>query len=164
MSRLLVCFASLLSLVDWSLAYPIHAECKLTWTFPKTSCANVSTALIKQMKMWHTDKGCENGGEEKCLYTFKSFQGNVMKATHETPVHHYADDQTYTFTNESSGGCDVQGFSTSEVWYAYLDYSTNYCNMHNLLTGSGLDKMPGFQEKSSTSVCTQYDKPNCAKY
>ena len=33
-----------------------------------------------------------------------------MKATHETPVHHYVDDQTYTFTNESSGGCDVQVF------------------------------------------------------
>ena len=38
-------------------------------TFPKTSCANVSAALIKQMKMWHTEEDCPNGGGEKCLYT-----------------------------------------------------------------------------------------------
>ena len=29
----------------------------------------------------------------------------------------------------------LQGYSTSETWYAVLDYSTNYCNMRNLLEG-----------------------------
>jgi len=29
----------------------------------------------------------------------------------------------------------VQGYSTSETWYAFLDYGTNYCNLHNLITG-----------------------------
>ena len=29
----------------------------------------------------------------------------------------------------------LQGFSTSETWYAVLDYGTNYCNLHNLITG-----------------------------
>lgn len=29
----------------------------------------------------------------------------------------------------------AQGYSTSETWYAILDYGTNYCNLHNLITG-----------------------------
>jgi len=28
-----------------------------------------------------------------------------------------------------------QGYSRSETWYAYLDFGTNYCNLHNLITG-----------------------------
>jgi len=38
----------------------------------------------------------------------------------------------------------VQGYSTSETWYAFLDYGTNYCNLHNLITGAGLDKLPKY--------------------
>ena len=30
----------------------------------------------------------------------------------------------------------IQGYSTSELWYAVLDYGTNYCNLHNLITGN----------------------------
>ena len=29
----------------------------------------------------------------------------------------------------------TQGYSTSETWYAVLDSGTNYCNLHNLITG-----------------------------
>lgn len=28
-----------------------------------------------------------------------------------------------------------KGFSSSETWYAVLDYGTNYCNLNNLITG-----------------------------
>ena len=31
-----------------------------------------------------------------------------------------------------------QGYSRSETWYAVLDYGTNYCNLHNLITGTTL--------------------------
>ena len=31
--------------------------------------------------------------------------------------------------------CVLQGYSRSETWYALLDYGTNYCNLHNLITG-----------------------------
>ena len=33
-------------------------------------------------------------------------------------------------------GSFLQGYSTSETWYAILDYGTNYCNLHNLITGT----------------------------
>jgi len=28
-----------------------------------------------------------------------------------------------------------QGYSRSEMWYAYLDFGTNYCKLHNLIIG-----------------------------
>ncbi|CAH1257300.1 Hypp1812 [Branchiostoma lanceolatum] len=57
-----------------------------------------------------------------------------------------------------------QAHSTSETWYAYLDYSTNYCNLRNLAEGAGLTESPNFTEVTSDSICTQYSSRNCTKY
>ena len=114
---------------------------------------------------------------------------NEIKGTHTTPVHHYVDDLTMAFTTSGSG-CSVavsyqlasyqkdgilcctccththsQGFSTSETWYAVLDYGTNYCNLHNLVDGAKIDTSTyGFKEQTSDSQCTQYTSHNCDKY
>ena len=37
-----------------------------------------------------------------------------------------------------------QGYSRSETWYAVLDYGTNYCNLHNLITGTTLSATDSF--------------------
>ena len=59
----------------------------------------------------------------------------------------------------------LQGFSTSETWYAYLDYGTNYCNLRNLADGAGITSATyGFSEQTSNSICTQYTSHNCDKY
>ena len=29
----------------------------------------------------------------------------------------------------------LQGYSTSQTWYAVMDYGTNYCNLFNLIQG-----------------------------
>ena len=59
----------------------------------------------------------------------------------------------------------LQGYSTSEVFYAILDRGTNYCNLHNLVVGSGLNAtMYGFKEDTDNSKCTQYTSANCDKY
>ncbi|XP_065896508.1 beta-galactosidase-1-like protein 2 isoform X3 [Dysidea avara] len=56
-------------------------------------------------------------------------------------------------------------FSTSEIWYAYLDYGTNYCNLRNLADGAGITTATyGFTEHTSDDVCTQYSSHNCEKY
>ncbi|XP_061185550.1 uncharacterized protein LOC133193605 [Saccostrea echinata] len=142
---------------------PLHASCKIDWTFG-ISCNDVKTKIKGQISQWTTADNCANGGE-KCLYKFVSESGNTLKAKHETPVKHYVDDLTFTFLPSSSTAkCNVQGFSTSETWYALLDYGTNYCNLHNLITGSGLDKVSGYSEKTSDSVCTQYSSANCTVY
>ena len=57
-----------------------------------------------------------------------------------------------------------QGFSTSETWYAYLDYGTNYCNLRNLADLSKLSSTANFMEETSDKVCTQYSSRNCDKY
>ena len=57
-----------------------------------------------------------------------------------------------------------QGYSTSQTFYAVLDMSTNYCNLRNLLTGSGLDQSQVFTETTSNSICTQYSSANCGMY
>lgn len=150
-------------LVGLAVSGPLHASCKIDWTFG-VSCDTVKSKLKSQISAWTTADNCKNGGE-KCLYKFVSESGNELRATHETPVKHYKDDLTFTFGPLSSAGsCNVHGFSTSETWYAVLDYGTNYCNLHNLITGSGLDKVTGYTEKTSNSVCTQYSSANCTIY
>lgn len=139
----------------------LHASCRITWNFG-VPCTQVSSALEQQMNTWKTADNCKNGGE-KCLYAVKTSSANQLTGTHTTPVKHYVDDLTFTFKT-SGNSCAVTGYSTSEVWYAVLDYGTNYCNLHNLVTGAGLDKVTGYSETTNDSICTQYSSSNCEKY
>ncbi|ESO87849.1 hypothetical protein LOTGIDRAFT_127112 [Lottia gigantea] len=140
---------------------PFHASCKVDWEVAG-QCADVKTKITDQIKALNGPAGCANGGE-KCLYSLVSDSGMKVTATHETPKKHYKDDLTFSFT-QSSNVCKVHGFSTSETWYAVLDHSTNYCNLRNLITGSGLQSTANFKETTSDSVCTQYSSADCSKY
>jgi len=147
----------------WTLAasYPIHASCKLTWTF-SVNCTFVNNKIATQMNTW-SGTNCDSG--EKCRYKITSQSASQIKGTHTTPVKHYVDDLTMTFTAPTATSCSVAGFSTSETWYAVLDYGTNYCNLHNLVDGAMIDTSTyGFKEDVSDSSCTQYSSRNCAKY
>lgn len=139
---------------------PLHASCKIEWNIGH-SCERTVDKIKSQIATWGEDFDCKQG--EKCLYKLVSSDGKTLKATHETPAEHYVDDLTFTFT-PSGSQCQVHGFSTSETWYAVLDYGTNYCNLHNLITGSGLDKTDGYEENVSSSECTQVSTANCDKY
>jgi len=67
-----------------------------------------------------------------------------------------------------------KGSSSSDTWYAVLDFGTNYCNLNNLITGiylydrflisfikklhliysgAALDKIKGYSETTSDSIC-----------
>nr|XP_011434231.2 uncharacterized protein LOC105333102 [Crassostrea gigas] len=160
-------FCTLLAVFGASSAFllgdgPVHASCKVDWTFG-LSCDEVKTKIKAQITAWTSADNCANGGE-KCLYTFTSEAATVLKATHSTPVKHYVDDLTFTFTAVDSSNCKVHGYSTSETWYAHLDYSTNYCNLNNLITGSALHQVAGYTETTSDKICTQYSTANCEKY
>ena len=59
-------------------------------------------------------------------------------------------DQTYTsldavdsFVSQTIFPFPFQAFSTSSIWYAILDFGTNYCNLRNLLDGTGLSNSIG---------------------
>ncbi|KAK2548784.1 hypothetical protein P5673_030927 [Acropora cervicornis] len=112
--------------------------CFVTWNRTwGVNCTVVKDAIIMQIKKWTSADNCKDGGE-KCLYMLKEVTDNQIKATHTTPKHHYVDDLTFTFKSNASEFCNVEGYSTSETWYAVLDAGTNYCNLHNLITGKML--------------------------
>ncbi|XP_065558964.1 uncharacterized protein LOC136026360 isoform X2 [Artemia franciscana] len=143
--------------------YPAHASCRINWRFGK-SCDEVRSQIIQQMKIWEPRDNCQNGGE-KCLYKFLSSEGDMVKGTHTTPVKAYVDDLSFKFTSTPSNTCNVEGFSTSQTWYAVLDYGTNYCNLHNLVDGAGLNKGDAtFIEETQSKVCTQYESADCEVY
>ncbi|CAH3154514.1 unnamed protein product [Pocillopora meandrina] len=142
---------------------PLHASCKIHWSWA-VKCSMVNDAIVNQIQKWHSNETCPGGKGEKCLYTLESQTDTEIKAIHETPKKHYKDDLTFTFTANGTELCSVEGYSTSETWYAVLDYGTNYCNLHNLITGAGLDKMPKYSEETTDSICTQYSSADCEKY
>jgi len=146
-----------------SIGYPLHASCKIQWEFPSVTCAQFSANVTKQAKEWETPDNCQGGKNEMCNYKITSQSTSEIKGTHTTPVKAYTDDISFKMV-ASANGCNVEAFSTSETWYAYLDYGTNYCNLRNLINGCALDKSMGFKETTSDSVCTQFSSANCDKY
>ncbi|XP_046349884.1 uncharacterized protein [Haliotis cracherodii] len=138
---------------------PSHASCNVDWTF-SMKCSDIEAAIVKQIGIWKDTSGCPTSGE-KCLYKLLSSSATQIKATRTTREKHYVDDLTFTLTQEASM-CKVHGFSTSETWYAVLDFGTNYCNLFNLLDGAGLVKTAGYSETTSDKICTQYSKRDCA--
>ena len=96
-----------------------------------------------------------------------------LSGTHTTPIHRYVDDLTFTFIEGSDPTCLVdvslrfeqkkcsldpllllQAYSQSET-LSLLDYGTNYCNLFNLMDGSGLVNDPAFTEDANNFICTQ---------
>ncbi|XP_060070712.1 uncharacterized protein LOC132550638 [Ylistrum balloti] len=146
----------------YSFFYPLHASCKIKWSV-NDSCVDIQTKINQQIHDWKGDSMCN--GTQRCLYLMTGSKAGVQTtATHETPIKHYIDDLTLDFSASTDGSCQIKGYSTSQLWYAILDYGTNYCNLHNLITGSGVDQLPGYSETTSDSVCTQYSQRNCDKY
>ncbi|GAB1605852.1 uncharacterized protein LOC115219780 [Argonauta hians] len=138
--------------------YPPHASCSIKWTF-NTSCSTVNSKLVNQIGLWNSSS-CGDG--MKCLYKLESHNSSLILGTHFTPTF-YADSFYFSFDSDNTT-CYVEGVSSSDVWYALLDFSVNYCNLHNLITGSGLDRVSGYTEFTDNSVCTLYTSRNCEKY
>merc|ERR1712131_64687 len=155
-----ILFVCLTSLVGYSAAYPNHAECRVFYTIP-LGCAAVKSGLSNAANDWHL--------EGECLYQVDqsagSSEGNTLTGYHLTPVFKYQDNFTFAFTNGDNGvSCNVEGFSSSTVSYAYFDYGTNYCNLRNLMDGAGISGLEGFAEDTNTDICMQFDEINCKKY
>jgi apolipoprotein D and lipocalin family protein len=140
---------------------PLHASCKMTFQFASTSCPDVINALSVSAKKMHGLDVCgQNPPDSYCGYTETGRSANSWKGTHQTRNGKYTDDLTFTMS-ASGSGCSAAAYSTSETWYAVLDNSVNYCNLHNLVDKSGLSYT---ETDVSDSTCTQYSKRNCGRY
>ncbi len=53
LSSLLLC-----SLFAASYSGPLHAQCKVTWTWPKTDCGVPMKGLVNQIKKWNGPQNC----------------------------------------------------------------------------------------------------------
>ncbi|KAL7874398.1 hypothetical protein SRHO_G00053680 [Serrasalmus rhombeus] len=144
-------------------AGPFHAQCKVEWYFG-LPCRNVYEALVTQIKNWRTMSGCIMGGE-RCLYKLQSASLHFISAKHTTPVKKYVDDITFRLVSYGFfTHCHVSAMSVSETWYAVRDHGTNYCNLYNLMEGSGLTEAPEYKEITSDFMCTQRSSANCTVY
>ncbi|XP_070566694.1 uncharacterized protein [Ptychodera flava] len=141
--------------------YPWHAQCEVDWSFLE-NCTYIKTKIVDQLKKWTGADNCQSGGQ-KCLYELIYSNDTYIEATHTTPVKKYIDDMTFELCFEGSS-CHVKGFSRSRLWYAILDYGTNYCNLHNIISGAGLLQLPGYTEDTKNKICTQFATADCDIY
>merc|ERR1719410_1765208 len=158
-------FASFLALGS---AFPkdlLHAECSVKWTV-SLDCEGTQQKIVDQMNLWdNEDCGTKPGDTsphgQKCLYKHTGNDGLTTTGTHPTPIARYVDDLTFTFV--PGDGCLVDAYSRSET-LSLLDYGTNYCNLFNLMDGSGLVNDPSFYEETNDRICTQWSTADCDIY
>ncbi|CAL1576599.1 unnamed protein product [Knipowitschia caucasica] len=144
-------------------AGPLHAQCKVDWYFG-IRCEDVYEALVSQIKAWRTMSSCTTGGQ-RCLYKLKSASVHFIEAEHTRPFRRHVDNihirlAAFRFFT----CCHVSAMSISQTWYAIKDHGTNYCNLYNLMEGSGLTEARGYREVTSDFLCTQRSSANCTIY
>merc|ERR1712241_1102756 len=145
----------------------LHAECYVKWTLSE-DCASAQQKIINQMNLWdNEDCGTKPGDSQpngqKCLYKHTGTEGWVTTGTHTTPIHRYVDDLDFTFVEGGATNCLVDAHSKSQT-LSLLDYGTNYCNLFNLMDGSGLVLDPEFTEDTNDRICTQRSTADCDIY
>merc|ERR1711936_1180866 len=138
-----------------------HAECKVKWTL-SIPCNEAQIKIVDQMNAWdNEDCGTRPGDTEpngqKCLYHWTGSSGFVpakTNGTHTTPIHRYVDNLEFSFVPIGCFGCRIDAYSQSTP-ESILDYGTNYCNLFNLMDGSGLTQDSEFTEETNDAICTQ---------
>ncbi|XP_047494872.1 uncharacterized protein LOC125042995 [Penaeus chinensis] len=156
----LTIIAASLGLFGAFFPYPSHASCRVDWVFG-TSCPTVKYKLIEQMKSWSHD---DCSLKQQCSYEYLGEDGNIIRGLHKTPYLKFEDKLNFTL-NSIDGKCHVTGVSESGVSFAVIDFGTNYCNLRNLVIGSGLDENDRFYKENSTNrICTMYSIAHCNLY
>ena len=114
-----------------------HANCNLVY---KTAVGTTCAELEKQVQ--HNVDTFKPEPEAKGIYEAEQChegdkEGDYVWANRLTGDRKYTDDVTINFYQEADY-CRVVGFSRSRVLSVY-DYSTNYCNIRNLLFHTGVE-------------------------
>uniref|UniRef100_A0A3B5AU99 Uncharacterized protein n=1 Tax=Stegastes partitus TaxID=144197 RepID=A0A3B5AU99_9TELE len=103
-------------------------------------CDQVNTAIVTQIKAMGS-------------YKLGPVTPTLIQANHTSAVGQ-VESVNFTMTSTSvSLGCHIQGSSVSAFWFSLFDNGTNYCNLRNVIQGSGLTKAPGFIEFTNEWLC-----------
>ncbi|XP_034037132.1 uncharacterized protein LOC117519946 [Thalassophryne amazonica] len=148
---------------ELSCAGPLHSQCKVQW-FLGIPCQQVYESLLSQINKWTSSAGCIMGGQ-KCLYKLQSASDHFISAKHTGPFKRSVEDINFRLVPyHFFTCCCVSAMSISESWYSVRDHGTNYCNLYNLMEGSGLTEARGYEEVTSDFLCTQRSSANCTIY
>ncbi|KAM6990047.1 uncharacterized protein LKV04_009620 [Tautogolabrus adspersus] len=135
---------------------PYHAFCRTLWLFG-LPCADVGTKLLQQIQAFSPLNGCE-----KCHYILVSATNESIHAHHTSSDKLHVESIEFTLhTTILTGSCRVSAQSSSLTFTSLLDDGLNYCNLHDLLTASGLNLAPGFMEMTSEWACLSYGFATC---
>ncbi|XP_041752873.1 uncharacterized protein wu:fc46h12 [Coregonus clupeaformis] len=138
----------------------LHMQCKVIWLIA-APCEDVYIAVVNQIKAWRGRESCEHGGKN-CLYELVSVTPYEIKAKKMYPSTRNVNDLTFNlYRTEESSTCRMSGDAISESWISLMDNCANYCSLKDLLVGSGLSKIQGFQEYTNDWICHAYESANC---
>ncbi|KAJ8396136.1 hypothetical protein AAFF_G00022090 [Aldrovandia affinis] len=141
-------------------AEAVPLMCKAVWVIG-ASCEDVSTALVNQIKSWTGIDGCATGGE-KCLYELVSVNQTHIFAKHTNPTDKSVDNLTFILKrHRESPACRTVGISVSAADGKTRDSGTNYCNLWNLVEGSGLTSISLFKEITNDWMCNERSTAKC---
>ncbi|XP_018402428.1 PREDICTED: uncharacterized protein LOC108779505 [Cyphomyrmex costatus] len=137
--------------------YPLHASCIVKWRFDDP-CSHVMQKFRRQITNWSSWNTCRQR-DDTCQYTLKlPVENNIIRATHRTSK---SLERIEIVFEEMNNTCFAKAASVSSGWFTIFDYGTNYCNLHNLIVGAGLDRHAKFQELTNDAVCTQFNMAVC---
>lgn len=154
-------FAAAVAVVPLTMACPgspvkMHAKCDMGVTFTN-SCSDVMTEISNRVTSDWVDP--HNGG----TYTITNSTSTSIEGQRLTGDGKYTDKFDFEFTSSSDGGCSVEACSESQV-NSMLDFSTNYCNLHDLYCSSTdgcstVGKDLSYSEKYNS--CSEHDTSAC---
>ncbi|KAJ8268424.1 hypothetical protein COCON_G00135960, partial [Conger conger] len=126
-------------------------------------CLNVELALSSQIEAWGA-ADCTMDSE-KCQYELISANLTQIVAKHTTAVGRFVDNIRFFLRGDVANlNCRLVGLSISQDVERVYDNGTNYCNLYNLVEGSGLTNLPEYHEISNDRMCTQRSTANCTIY
>eukprot|EP00547_Thalassionema_nitzschioides_P005007 CAMPEP_0194206176 /NCGR_PEP_ID=MMETSP0156-20130528/5273_1 /TAXON_ID=33649 /ORGANISM="Thalassionema nitzschioides, Strain L26-B" /LENGTH=188 /DNA_ID=CAMNT_0038932621 /DNA_START=35 /DNA_END=597 /DNA_ORIENTATION=+ len=147
-----------------------HSKCEMTVSFPGSSCEKVMNEITDRASGKNGWIDPHNGGTYTLLQDDDDDDSSmVINGSRLTGNKKYTDLFDMSFVEEE-GGCVMQACSESQV-RSYLDFSTNYCNLHSLYCNSSSSSSSGdnkcsvitheFDYVESFTDCWQNDASKC---
>jgi len=141
----------------------VHAKTTINTAFTNT-CADVQ-AEVKARAEGSTS-GKWTDPHNKGTYTIASASGSVWSLSRKTGNSEYTDKLQFTFTDSANGGCNLYACSESQVT-SVLDFSTNYCNSHDLYCSDDgchvLNTKLSYTESDISASSHQHSTSDCYK-
>lgn len=110
----------------------MHAQCSMTFEVRDFMCRDVKEEV--ERRLLGKDDWIDPKSHPGKYLLLESKSSSTLGQRTTGDGTNYTDKFTLTYTDVQGKGCIVAGCSIAQAT-SYYDYSTNYCNMHNLMCG-----------------------------